>query len=556
MFILMGVILEKAKIAEDLLDEMAKLFGTLRGGLGISVMLVGALLAASTGIVGATVVTMGLLSLPTMMRRGYDKSVACGTIAAAGTLGQIIPPSIVLILLGDVISNAYQKAQLETGVTAPETISVGDLFAGALIPGLMLVGLYIVYLILVAIFDGKKTPAIPADELGIGREAWLGALRVLPAPLLLIVAVLGSILAGVATPTEAASVGAIGALLIAGARMAPKNGLLAGRFAVLVAAGAIILLMLLTSFVDLRLGRAAPTGFEQIAMLAAFACCAVIPWGVIASSVQLAREKSLRPIADQTARITTMVFTILIGAAMFSLVFRGLGGDDAVHRALEALPGGVVGAIVGVMVVMFVLGFFLDFIEITLVVVPLVAPALLKMGVDPVWLGVMMAVNLQTSFLTPPFGFALFYLRGVAPPEVRHARHLQGRRSLHPDPDSGAGRACSGARIGDVAARPIIRLDNVRPLCYKCNIAIRTPSHEALVRTDRAHGCGAHIRLRVDAARQSPGADRTEHPRAGRRRRDRKRPQSSHPRRHCGADFLSQRRLSRNGRPNAHRHLR
>ncbi|MFZ5618484.1 MAG: TRAP transporter large permease [Pseudomonadota bacterium] len=419
MFILMGVILEKAKIAEELLDEMAKLFGTLRGGLGISVMVVGALLAASTGIVGATVVTMGLLSLPTMLRRGYDKAFACGSIAAAGTLGQIIPPSIVLILLGDVISNAYQKAQLEMGVTAPEAISVGDLFAGALIPGLSLVGLYIIYQILVAIFDGKKAPAIPAAELGNRAEVWRAAMKTLPAPLLLIIAVLGSILAGVATPTEASSVGAVGALLIAGARLAPKNGLLDGRLAVFTSAAAIIGILALTAFVDLRLGRSAPTEIEKAGVILAVILCALIPWGVVASAAALAREKSLRPIADQTARITSMVFTILIGAAMFSLVFRGLGGEETVHRALAALPGGVVGAVIGVMAVMFILGFFLDFIEITLVVVPLVAPALLKMGVDPVWLGVMMAVNLQTSFLTPPFGFALFYLRGVAPPSVR-----------------------------------------------------------------------------------------------------------------------------------------
>lgn len=418
MFVLMGVILEKSRIAEELLDEMAKLFGTLRGGLGISVMIVGALLAASTGIVGATVVTMGLLSLPTMLKRGYDPAFACGSIAAAGTLGQIIPPSIVLILLGDVISNAYQKAQLETGVASPEAISVGDLFAGALFPGLMLVGLYIVYQIFVAIFDGKKTPAIPAAELGDRRAVLAAALRTLPAPLLLIVAVLGSILAGIATPTEAASVGAIGALLIAGSRIAPKKEIFTGRFAVMISAAAIVGLLALTAFVDLRLGREEVSDADQIGILIAVVLCALIPWGVVASGVSLAREKSLRPIADQTARITAMVFTILIGAALFSLVFRGLGGEETIHRALESLPGGVVGAMIGVMAVMFVLGFFLDFIEITLVVVPLVAPALLKMGVDPVWLGVMMAVNLQTSFLTPPFGFALFYLRGVAPPSI------------------------------------------------------------------------------------------------------------------------------------------
>jgi TRAP-type mannitol/chloroaromatic compound transport system permease large subunit len=419
MFVLMGVILEKAKIAEDLLDSMAKLFGSLRGGLGLSVTIVGALLAASTGIVGATVVTMGLLSLPTMLKRGYDPAFAAGSIAAAGTLGQIIPPSIVLILLGDVISNAYQKAQLEAGVFAPKAISVGDLFAGALLPGLMLVGLYLIYQALVALFDGKRAPAIPAAELGTRKEIWAAALRALPAPLLLIIAVLGSILAGVATPTEAASVGAVGALLIAGARFAPRKGFFTGRGAIAASALAIVALLTLTAFVDLRVGRTNVSGFEQAAMAAAAALCVLLPWGILVSGRHLAKQRALGAIADQTARVTTMVFTILIGAAMFSLVFRGLGGDDAVHRALDALPGGVVGAMIGVMFIMFILGFFLDFIEITLVVVPLVAPALLKMGVDPIWLGVIMAVNLQTSFLTPPFGFALFYLRGVAPPDVR-----------------------------------------------------------------------------------------------------------------------------------------
>ncbi len=418
MFVLMGVILEKSKIAEELLDEMAKLFGSWRGGLGYSVMIVGALLAASTGIVGATVVTMGLLSLPTMLRRGYDPAFAAGSIAAAGTLGQIIPPSIVLILLGDVISNAYQKAQLEQGVFAPEAVSVGDLFAGALLPGLCLVGLYLLYQIFVAVTQPKKAPAIPAAELGSRAEVWRAAMKTLPPPLLLIIAVLGSILAGVATPTEAASVGAIGALLIAGVRLAPKKSLLAGRFAIVVSAAAIIGIILLTSFVDLRLGREAASGGDRLGVIVAIFLCAIMPWGLLASLYRLAREKALTAIVDQTARVTTMVFTILIGAALFSLVFRGLGGDDMVHRALEMTPGGVVGAMITVMLVMFVLGFFLDFIEITFVVVPLVAPALLAMGVSPVWLGVMMAINLQTSFLTPPFGFALFYLRGVAPPEV------------------------------------------------------------------------------------------------------------------------------------------
>ncbi len=426
MFILMGVILEKSKIAEELLEAMAKLFGSLRGGLGLSVTVVGALLAASTGIVGATVVTMGLLSLPTMLRRGYDASFASGSIAAAGTLGQIIPPSIVLILLGDVISNAYQKAQLEQGVFAPETVSVGDLFAGALFPGLMLVGLYLLWQAVVAVTRPHKAPAIAAADRGSMKEAWAGALKVLPAPLALIVAVLGSILAGAATPTEAASVGAVGALLIAGARMAPKGALLAGRMAVFASAASIIGLVALTGFLDLRLGREDIAPAEAAGIALAFLLFALTPWGVIASLVQLRRQATLAPIVDQTARVTTMVFTILIGAAVFTLVFRGLGGDETVGAALEATPGGVAGAVVTVMLVMFVLGFFLDFIEITLVVVPLVGPPLLAMGLDPVWLGVMMAINLQTSFLTPPFGFALFYLRGVAPPEVRTADIYRG----------------------------------------------------------------------------------------------------------------------------------
>ncbi|HXI86209.1 MAG TPA: TRAP transporter large permease subunit [Parvularculaceae bacterium] len=426
MFILMGVVLEKAKIAEELLDEMARLFGTLRGGLGISVTLVGALLAASTGIVGATVVTMGLLSLPTMLRRGYDPAFAAGSIAAAGTLGQIIPPSVVLILLGDVISNAYQKAQLEQGVFAPKTVSVGDLFAGALLPGLVLVGLYLLYQLFVAATAPKKAPAIPEAELGSRAEVWRAAMKTLPPPLLLIVAVLGSILAGVATPTEAASVGVLGALLIAGVRLSPKTHVFMGRGVIIMSGVAVIGLILLTSFVDLRAGRDVVSGADRAAVIFALALCALIPWGALVSLYRLARERALVAIVDQTTRVTTMVFAILIGAALFSLVFRGLGGDDTVRAALAVAPGGIVGAMTTVMAVMFVLGFFLDFIEITFVVVPLVAPSLLAMGLSPVWLGVMMAVNLQTSFLTPPFGFALFYLRGVAPPEVTTGQIYRG----------------------------------------------------------------------------------------------------------------------------------
>ena len=357
LFVFMGVTLERTRIAEDLLETMSALFGALRGGLGISVTLIGMLLAASTGIVGATVVTMGLLSLPTMLRRGYSPEISSGIICASGTLGQIIPPSIVLVMLGDVMTTAYQQAQLEMGILSPRTVSVGDLFAGALIPGLLLVFLYITYLLLVAAF---KPNTMPAHERGPDERVSLGRiLHALLPPLVLIFAVLGSILGGFATPTEAAGVGGMGALLLA-------------------------------------IGRRA---------------------------INLER---LREIMRSTLRISSMVFLILIGASIFSLVFRGYGGDDGVRALLEAIPGGVFGAMMVVMLIMFLLGFVLDFIEITFVVVPIVGPVLLAMGLDPVWLGIMIAINLQTSFLTPPFGFALFYLRGVAPPEVSTAQIYRG----------------------------------------------------------------------------------------------------------------------------------
>ena len=356
LFVFMGITLERAKIAEDLLDTLSALFGRLRGGLGISVTLVGMLLAASTGIVGATVVTMGLLSLPTMLKRGYSPEIATGTICASGTLGQIIPPSIIWVMLGDVMSAAYQQAQLAQGIFSPKTVSVGDLFAGALIPGLLLVCLYVLYLVVTAIVKPDAMPAHSADERAVSFSRLLNALF---PPLLLIFGVLGSILGGLATPTEAAGVGAMGALLIA----LQRGGLTYVR---------------------------------------------------------------LQEIMRGTLRISSMVFLILIGASVFSLVFRGYGGDDGVRELLQGLPGGVFGALLVVMLVMFLLGFVLDFIEITFVVVPIVGPVLLSMGLDPVWLGIMIAINLQTSFLTPPFGFALFYLRGVAPPEVTTGQIYRG----------------------------------------------------------------------------------------------------------------------------------
>ena len=423
LFVFMGVMLERSRIAEELLDTMGKAFGTMRGGLGFSVTIVGALLAASTGIVGATVVTMGLLALPTMLRRGYDTPLACGSIAAAGTLGQIIPPSIVLILLGDQISNAYQEAQREIGNWSPEPVSVGDLFAGALIPGLVLVGLYIGYQVLMAVFRPKTSPAMPRDEVddaNFGKQI----MHALVPPLLLIVAVLGSILGGVATPTEAAGVGAIGATMLAALRQSDAR-----RWPVMMAVICLIALLFLTSLVDLRITRTEiPTG-DMIGIVVAAILTVGLVVGLASSLSITLKADILKRVCVSTMEITAMVFVILIGAGLFSLVFRGYGGDHAVTRLLTDpdMLGGPAGAILLVMVVMFVLGFFLDFIEITFVVVPVVAPALLANDfIDPVWLGVLMAMNLQTSFLTPPFGFALFYLRGVAPPQVRTMQIYRG----------------------------------------------------------------------------------------------------------------------------------
>lgn len=352
LFVFMGTMLERSRIAEDLLKNMAIVFGGFPGGLGISVILVGMLLAASTGIVGATVVTMGILSLPTMMKAGYRPSLACGTLCATGTLGQIIPPSICLVLLGEVISNAYQQSQLNAGVFAPDFVSIGDLFAGAIIPGLLLVVAYAAYMFIIALLRPESAPPLPEDEREGGANVIAALVKGLLPPILLMVAVLGSILFGIATPTEAASVGAVGAMALA----IIKRGL---------------------------------------------------------------KLSVLQSVSLETLRVTSMVYLILVGATIFSSVFRGFGGDELIEELLLDLPGGVVSATLVVMLLIFVLGFILDFIEITFMVVPLVGPILLAMGLDPIWLGVMIAVNLQTSFLTPPFGFSLFYLRSVAPEAIR-----------------------------------------------------------------------------------------------------------------------------------------
>ena len=344
LFVLMGVILERSGIAAKMLQDMAAIFRGTPSGLSISIIVVGALLAASTGIVGATVVTMGLMSLPALIKQGYSKEFSSGLVASTGTLGQIIPPSIALVLLGDVMTNAYQRAQNNLGIFSQKTVSVGDLFVGAIIPGMMIIIGYLAY----AIYKNRSKQFIhngePNHEINI-------LITLLP-PILLIFVVLGSIIAGIATPTEAAGVGALGAILIA---------MLNGKF-------------------DLKL---------------------------------------LKETSFKTATVTTMIFSILIGASIFSLIFRGVGGDALVDEIFNLMPGGKYTALIFILVAIFIFGFILDFIEICYVIIPLVAPPLLMMGFDPVWLGILFAINLQTSFLTPPFGFSLFYLRGVADKDIR-----------------------------------------------------------------------------------------------------------------------------------------
>ena len=344
LFVFMGVVLERSGIAAKMLRDMAIVFKNTNSGLSISIIIVGALLAASTGIVGATVVTMGLMSLPAMLKQGYDKDFAAGLVASTGTLGQIIPPSIALVLLGDVMSNAYQRAQNNMGVFSQETVSVGDLFVGAIVPGIMIVVGYLIYTVLV----NRKKEFAPIGEI----EGEANILKTLLPPAILIFVVLGSIIAGIATPTEAAGVGAFGALIIAG-----LNG---------------------------------------------------------SANMELLKVTSYK-----AATVTTMIFSILIGASIFSLIFRGVGGDLLVDQIFEMMPGGKYTALFFILFAIFLFGFILDFIEICYVIIPLVAPPLLMMGFDPVWLGILMAINLQTSFLTPPFGFSLFYLRGVADKSIK-----------------------------------------------------------------------------------------------------------------------------------------
>ena len=347
LFIYMGTVLEKSGIAAKMLENMAAAFKNTKGGLSISIIFVGALLAASTGIVGATVVTMGLMSLPILINQGYERSFSTGLVASTGTLGQIIPPSIALVLLGDVMSNAYQRAQNDMGIFSQQTVTVGDLFIGAIVPGIMICLGYLIY----TIYKNKNNLHLK-DYTNSSNVENLALFKTLMLPIILIFLVLGSIFAGIATPTEAAAIGAFGALIIA----------------------------LINQKVDISF---------------------------------------IKETSEKTAVVSTMIFTILIGASIFSLIFRGVGGDDLIDLIFNSLPGGSYTALIFVLLVIFLLGFILDFIEICYVIIPLVAPPLLMMGFDPVWLAILFAINLQTSFLTPPFGFSLFYLRGVADESIQ-----------------------------------------------------------------------------------------------------------------------------------------
>ena len=406
LFVFMGAMLERSGIASELLDGIGRLFGRQRGGLGFAVTLVGALMAASTGIVGATVTAMALLSLPVMLRWGYAPRLAAGSICAAGTLGQIIPPSLVLVLLADAISSAHQKAQLAQGNFAPDAISITDLFAGALIPGLLLVIVYLVYQISLTVFSPETCPPPPKEASGeLKISAATLSARLIP-PLALIVCVLGSILGGVATATESASVGAAGAILLAGFGKEGRNH---ANTALLILAFAVLLKKGLFEWLDVSISVERASVAIPVLIFGAFLGTALIKTG---------KNGNLAKCTTDTAHLSAMVFMILIGAALLSLVFRGFGGDEIVQNFIASVPGGPYAALAAVLAVMFLLGFILDFIEIIFVIVPTIAPVLLASGIDPVWLAILISLILQTSFLTPPFGFALFYFRSTAPPEV------------------------------------------------------------------------------------------------------------------------------------------
>ena len=440
LFIFMGIMLERSKIAEDLLVTMGQLFGPIPGGVGISVVLVGALLAATTGIVGATVIAMGLISLPVMLRANYSHALATGTISASGTLGQIIPPSIVLIILADQLSNATDQgsairtADYKAGTgqsTLPTefdltSTSAGDMFLGAFLPGLVLVGLYVLYILTVALIRPKLAPPAPFEG-KMDRMFVLRVLGVLLPPLTLIFVVLGSIILGVATVNQAGAIGAIGAMIMAGYRlMEGKKGAFTPAC---LALGAVAALALLLNLFDINV-KAASTSEEFTVIGIAGVASAIFLAAVAWSGWRTYKlDDTLQGVMIETAKTTSLVFIILLGAAMLTSAFRAFGGEELVRDFLSGLPGGFITKFVVVMGVIFLLGFFLDFIEIAVVVVPIIAPILLAdptTNVTAVWLGVMIGVNMQTSFLTPPFGFALFYLRGVAPPTVKTIQMYKG----------------------------------------------------------------------------------------------------------------------------------
>lgn len=419
LFVMMGVLLERSKVAENMLLIMARFFGGSRSGLAYSVLIVSTLIAASTGIIGATIVMLGLISLPAMLKSGLSERLSAGLICASGTLGQIIPPSIVLILLGDQISNAYIEAQQNIGNFAPDPVSVGDLFAGAIIPGLLLVVLYAAYVFIHEKFISDKTAQTTADTASNPPQkiTLKEVSRTFLPPILLIVSVLGAILAGIATPTEAAAVGVAGTLLIAAINSEAasdylKNLVLLG---VLSAFGLIFLVSFGFAKVDLTALELTLTwGFVTAVILSLILIAAILSsaWRLYADTVL---HQSLR----QTISVSGMVFAIIIAASMLSLVFRGFGGDELVAALLEQLPGDKWGALLAVMLVIFLLGFVLEFVEILFIVIPLVGPVILAMDFNPIWIAIMIALNLQTSFLTPPFGFALFYFRSVAPASIK-----------------------------------------------------------------------------------------------------------------------------------------
>jgi len=409
LFVLMGAVLEKSRIAEELLDTMGKLFGQLRGGLGISVVLVGALLAASTGIVGATVVAMGMIALPTMLRAGYDPKVASGIVCTAGTLGQIIPPSTLLIILADVMSNAYQQAQYEQGKFAVEALSVGQFFAAAMLPGFLLVTLYLLYIVVLGVVRPQAMPPAPIDLI---RPSGRQVVSAIVPPVLLIVAVLGAILGGVATPTEAASVGAVGAVLIAGIRMRFNPRI------ILVGVASLAILGVMAGLFPVRLQRNDLSTASWMLGGGYIVLAAVGALAIAYALKALLKQRVMIEAVTSTMTMTAMIFATILAAGIFSLVFVGLGGEERVAAILTNMPGGATGALMFCLAFVFVLGFFLDFVEISVILLPLIVPPLILMGHDPIWLGILLAINLQTSFLTPPFGFSLFYLRGAAPPEV------------------------------------------------------------------------------------------------------------------------------------------